>query len=148
MTNIFDEKPEPHFVVTPVEATDSAGGLPPERQVNVPLYRTTQVIWYIFYVIETFVAFRFLLKLIAANRSAGFTDFVYGVSYPFVTPFLSVVAPIRTASGHVLEWGTLLALLVWWIIAWAIVKIFAMARPVSRGEAHAKLREQEDPSRP
>jgi hypothetical protein len=107
-----------------------------------PLYRGTQVVWYIFYVIETILLFRFLLRLIGANQGAGFTDFIYALSYPFVAPFLYVVGSPRV-GGIVFEWTTLLAMLVYWVVAWGIVRLIVMGKPVSQVEASAKLNQQD-----
>jgi len=60
-----------------------------------PLYLGTQITWYILGVIETLLALRFLLKLLAANPSAGFSNFIYTLSYPFAAPFLNVFASSR-----------------------------------------------------
>ena len=54
-----------------------------------PLYHGTQVVWYIVGVLEILLAFRFFLKLLGANPSAGFTDFIYDVTYVFASPFFS-----------------------------------------------------------
>lgn len=107
-----------------------------------PLYRSTQVIWYIFYFIETVLLFRFILKLIGANQAAGFTQFIYGLSTPFVGPFLYVL-PSPRVSGSILEWSTLLAMIVYWVIAWGIVRLIVMGKPISQGEAHHKLEKQD-----
>ena len=55
-----------------------------------PLYRGTQIVWYILGLLEALLAFRFVLKLLAANPSAGFSSFIYAVSYPFTAPFNTV----------------------------------------------------------
>ncbi len=107
-----------------------------------PLYRGTQIVWYIFYVIETILLFRFALKLIGANASAGFTQFIYSISYPFAAPFLYVVNSPR-AFGSTIEWSTLLAMLVYWVLAWGIVRLIVMGKPVSNTEAHRKLDAQD-----
>lgn len=107
-----------------------------------PLYRGTQVVWYIFAVIEVLLLFRFILKLLGANPAAGFTDLIYTLSYPFAAPFLLVV-PSTQVSGSVFEWTTLLAMLVYWVVAWGIVRIFVMGKPVSNTEAEVKLQEQD-----
>src|SRR3989344_612844 len=107
-----------------------------------PLYRGTQIVWYILSVIEVVLVFRFLLKLIGANPGAGFTDLIYTVSYPFAAPFLYVVRATQV-SGSVFEWTTLLAMLVYWIVAWGIVRLFVMGKPVSKTEAEIKLQEQD-----
>lgn len=103
-----------------------------------PLYRGTQIVWYLFGILEVLLAFRFVLKLLAANSSAGFTSFIYNVSYPFAAPFLNVFRAMKI-EGSVFEWTTLLAMLVYWLIAWGIIKLFFMSKTVSTPEAAAKL---------
>lgn len=103
-----------------------------------PLYRGTQIVWYILGILEALLAFRFILKLLAANPGAGFSSFIYGVSYPFATPFLNVFHVTRI-EGSIFEWTTLLAMLVYWLIAWGIIKLFFMSKSVSTPEAAAKL---------
>lgn len=107
-----------------------------------PLYRGTQVVWYILYVIEALLAFRFVLRLVGANTAAGFTDFIYTLSQPFYQPFANVVRGLRV-EGSVMDWNILLAMLVYWLVAWAIVRLFVMSKPVSSTEAHRKLNDQD-----
>lgn len=107
-----------------------------------PMYRVTQVIWYILDVIEVLLLFRFALKLFGANPAAGFSSFIYSVTYPFAEPFLNVFRITRVA-GSVFEWTTLLAMLVYWLIAWALIRLLLMKRPVSNVEASAKLKDQD-----
>ena len=108
-----------------------------------PLYRGTQIVWYILGVVEVLLAFRFVLKLLAANGAAGFSQFIYGITYPFATPFLAVFKRTQV-MGSIFEWSTLLAMLVYWIIAWGIIKLFLMSKTVSTPEAAAKLEKQEE----
>jgi hypothetical protein len=107
-----------------------------------PLFRGTQIVWYVLGIIEALLMFRFVLKLLGANPNAGFTDFIYSVTYLFAAPFLSVFRTARV-EGSVLEWGTLLAMLVYYLIAVAIVRLFFMSKTVSTPEAAAKLENQE-----
>jgi len=107
-----------------------------------PLYRGTQIVWYILGLLEVILAFRFVLKLFGANPAAGFTSFIYGITYPFAAPFLSVFK-ITDVNGSIFEWTTLLAMLVYWLIAWGIVKLFLMGKTVSTPEAAAKLDNQD-----
>lgn len=107
-----------------------------------PLYRGTQVIWYLLGIVEVILAFRFVLKLLAANPAAGFTSLIYGISYPLAAPFLAVFRNARL-EGSVFEWTTLLAMAVYALVAWGIAKIFVMSRSVSTPEAAAKLSDQE-----
>jgi len=107
-----------------------------------PLYRGTQIVWYILGIINVLLAFRFVLKLLAANPGAGFSSFIYNVSYVFAAPFLNVFR-ISKVEGSVFEWTTILAMLVYWLIAWAIVRIFFMSKTVSTPEAAVKLDKEE-----
>lgn len=107
-----------------------------------PLYRSTQVVWYVLGVIEVLLAFRFILKLLAANPSAGFTNFIYTLTTPFASPFLNVFR-VSQVEGNVLEWTTLLAMAVYWVIAWGAIKLLVMGKPVSTPEAAVKLESQD-----
>lgn len=108
-----------------------------------PLYRGTQVIWYVLGIIEVLLAFRFILKLLGANAGAGFTSFVYGITYVFATPFLTVFRSSQIVTGSIFEWTTLLAIIVYWIVAMGIVQLFLMGRTVSTPEAAVKLNREE-----
>lgn len=106
-----------------------------------PLYRGTQVVWYVLGILEVLLAFRFALRLFGANPAAGFTDFVYTLSYPFAAPFLNVFG-ITQVEGAVFEWTTLLAMAVYYLVALGIVKLFHMSKEVSTPEAARKLEQQ------
>ena len=107
-----------------------------------PLYHGTQIVWYITGILETLLIFRFLLKLFGANPSAGFTEFIYGTTSVFAAPFLNVFRVTRV-EGAVFEWTTLLAMLVYYLIAVGIVRLFFMGKTVSTPEAAVKLEQQE-----
>lgn len=94
-------------------------------------------------IIEILLAFRFVLKLLGANPEAGFSGFVYGTTYIFATPFLTVFRSNHIVPGSVFEWTTILAMLVYWIIAFGIIQLFMIGRTVSTPEAAAKLDSQE-----
>lgn len=108
-----------------------------------PLYRGTQVVWYILSVIEALLAIRFALKLLGANPAAGFTNLIYSLTYPFAAPFLGVFQSSRPVVGSVFEWTTLLAMLVYWLLAIGIIRLFLMSRTVSTPEAAVKLDRQD-----
>lgn len=107
-----------------------------------PLYRGTQIVWYLLGILEILLAFRFVLKLLGANAAAGFTSFIYGTTYIFTAPFLSVFG-ISKVSGSIFEWTTLLAMFVYWVIAFGIIKLFLIGKTVSTPEAAEKLNEEE-----
>ncbi len=107
-----------------------------------PLYKGTQIVWYALSLLELLLVFRFSLKLLAANQSAGFTDFIYGITNIFVAPFNNVFR-VSFVDNNVFEWTTLLAMLVYWFIAIGIINIFLMSKEVSIPEAAVKLNNQE-----
>jgi len=107
-----------------------------------PLYRGTQIVWYILGILEAILAFRFVLKLLGANSAAGFTNFIYGISRPFAGPFLNVFK-VTKVEGSVFEWTTLLAMLVYLLLAYAIGKLLVMGKTVSTPEAAVKLNNQD-----
>ena len=106
------------------------------------MYRGTQVVWYLLGLIEVLLLFRFALKLFGANPAAGFTYFIYGITYVFAAPFLNVFR-MTQVSGSVLEWTTLLAMFVYWVLAFGIIKLFLMGKTVSTPEAAVKLQAHE-----
>ncbi len=107
-----------------------------------PLLKGTQIVWYILWILEALLAFRFVLKLMGANPLAGFTSFIYTITGLFAAPFLAVFKS-TTVQGSIFEWTTLLAMLVYWMIAVAIVRLFLMSKTVSTTEAAAKLEDEE-----
>ena len=107
-----------------------------------PLYRGTQIVWYILGFIEVLLVFRFVLKLLGANPVAGFTSFIYGITYVFAAPFLTVFR-ISSVESNILEWTTILAMFVYWVIAIGVIKLFLMGKTVSTPEAAVKLNDEE-----
>ena len=107
-----------------------------------PLYRGTQVVWYVLGLVEILLAFRLVFKLLGANAGAGFTSFVYTVTGPLAAPFLSVFR-VSKVQGSVFEWTTILAMFVYWIVAWGVIKLLVMGKTVSTPEAAVKLDQQD-----
>lgn len=108
-----------------------------------PLFKGTQIIWYILTIVEVILLLRFALKLLGANPNAEFTNFVYSLSLTFVAPFQAVFQN-SAMQGNVFEWTTLLAMLVYYIIALILVQLLVMGKPVSEGEAESKLGAQDN----
>lgn len=106
-----------------------------------PLYRGVQIVWYILYIVEALLAFRFVLKVMGANPEAGFTSLIYSLTWPFTAPFLAVF-PRIVVQGSVWEWTTILAMFVYWLLAIGIIRLLVMSRTVSTPEAAMKLKNQ------
>lgn len=106
------------------------------RQVNTDVTvdgksTAANVVWYILGVIEVLLAFRFVLKLLGANPESGFVDFIYNVSGVLTAPFDNIFGVASTKSGEiqsVFEPSILVAMAVYALIAWGIVKLINVNR--------------------
>lgn len=99
------------------------------------IFRTYQVIWYILGVIEILLGARILLKFLAANPNSSFVNLVYSLSNPFALPFSGIFG-VTQSRGSVLEWSTFVAMTVFAVVAFGIVKLIKIAKPVSPEEVH------------
>ncbi len=108
-----------------------------------PIFRAVQWVWYLLGLLEALLAFRVVMRALGANPGSAFVDFIYGITRPFAAPFFGIFS-ITQVQGSVLEWTTLVAMLVYWLAAWAIVKLFLMTKTVSTPEAAQKLNKEED----
>ncbi len=71
------------------------------------------------------IAIRILLKLFAANPTAGFTAFIYNVTGPFLAPFSAVFAT-PTAHNSVFEFSSLLGLIIYALIGWGLMRLIQL----------------------
>ncbi|HLZ10292.1 MAG TPA: hypothetical protein VKT80_17015 [Chloroflexota bacterium] len=100
------------------------------------LSKASQVVQLVIGVIEGVIALRVVLKLIAANPQNAFANLVYGVSGIFVDPFYTLTASPR-AGGVVLEIPSLIAMIVYALVGWAIVKIIYIVLAPSRSRSQS-----------
>ena len=84
--------------------------------------RFIQLMWLVFIVLEGLIGLRVFLKLIAANPDNGFAVFVYDISHPFLVPFFGLTST-PSSEGMVLEIPSLIAMLVYLLVAVVIIKI-------------------------
>lgn len=88
--------------------------------------KTEYLIYYFFGILESLLAFRLIFKLAGASISSGFVRMIYGLTGMFVWPFEGIfrrgtMPGIETTS--VLEPAALVALAVYAIAAWGIVRL-------------------------
>lgn len=114
------------------------------RSEKVFLYKVVRLINYIAYIIISLLLIRFVLRLFGANPSAGFVDFIYSASGFFLVPFRFMFTDTSASPpGSIIEWSTLVAILVYYLIALAIVKLLAGSRSVGHYEAERYLEEED-----
>ena len=105
------------------------------------IFRLYQVIWYILGVAEVLLASRILLKLIGANLNSGFTSFIYSVSAPFASPFRGILGE-TTSLESVIEWSTIIAMAVYAVVAFGLVKLFQLIKPTTEQEVNQSVNNQ------
>lgn len=84
------------------------------------------VIYFFFGALEILLAFRLVLKLMGASLASGFVRFIYTITGIFVMPFNGIFSKGYTQgleTTSVLEPASLVAIIVYIIIAWGIVKL-------------------------
>jgi len=84
--------------------------------------RLVQVVWLLFGIIETVLAIRFILRLLAANPDAPFAAFMYSVSDVFLLPFAGLFATPRS-GGAVLDLNAIVGIVVYMLVAWLVAKL-------------------------
>lgn len=120
MTEIVKET-----VITQNDNADTVATTPVERKAT-DSQTAEYLIYFFFGALEILLAFRLVLKLMGASVSSAFVSMIYGLSGLFILPFEGIFRRgfsqgIETTS--VLEPSTLVAVIVYAILAWGIVKL-------------------------
>lgn len=90
-----------------------------------------KIVYYILGVLEVLLAFRLIFKLLGANPASSFVAGIYTLSNIFLSPFTGI---FRTATARgvetqsVLEPATIVAMIVYALIGWGIVKLIEIIR--------------------
>jgi hypothetical protein len=91
---------------------------------------TEYLIYFFFGLIEVLLAFRLILKLTGASILSGFVRFIYGLTGIFILPFEGIFRRGYAQGAEttsVLEPSTLVAIIVYVILAWGIVKLLRIS---------------------
>ena len=88
----------------------------------------TNLIWFVAGVILVLLAFRFVLALLGANPANGFANFIYTTSHPLVAPFFGLFSYNYTYGISRLEAYTLVAMLVYLVIALGLTSLVNLNR--------------------
>lgn len=84
------------------------------------------IIYFIFGLLEILLAFRFIFKLTGASTSSVFVSFIYDLTKIFILPFEGIFSrgSAQVLEGtSVFEPATLVAILVYAVLAWIVVKL-------------------------
>ncbi len=72
---------------------------------------------------------RFLLRLFGANLAAPFADWIYDVTSPLLYPFIGIFPSPVVEGGFVFEITTLIAIVIYAVIAYIIAAIIRFLIP-------------------
>ena len=92
-------------------------------------FTVANFVWYLAGLLEALLALRFILALLGANPCNVFANLIYTVSYPFVAPFFSLFSYNLHYGVSRFETYTLVAMLVYGIVAYAIARLVMINRP-------------------
>ncbi len=107
------------------------------REGRIATFKATQLIWLLLGILEMVLALRFIFKLIGVNAANAFASFIYGLTNLFVAPFASLTgAP--AAGGMVFEFSTLIAMVVYALVAWAVERLVYVIFYRPRGPVSVK----------
>jgi len=90
----------------------------------------SQTIGYVIYllvgIIEAFLIFRLVFKLMGANPESNFVNIIYSPTQIFIEPFAGIFPQTTTqgvTTAAVLEPATLVAIIVYALLAWGITQV-------------------------
>lgn len=85
-------------------------------------FLSSRIIYYLFGIIEIILAFRLVFRLLAANAGNAFASFIYDLSAILIAPFRGIFPQVAYGNA-VLEPSTIVAILVYGLIAWGLVRL-------------------------
>lgn len=90
-------------------------------------YQTNEyLIYFIFGILEALLVFRFIFKLTGASQNSLFVSVIYSITRFFIMPFEGIFRRFSSQgveTTSILEPSTLVALAVYALVAWGIVKL-------------------------
>lgn len=90
---------------------------------NSAVARIVNIVYFLFGTLELLLAVRVIFKLISVNPDNGFARFIEDLSSPFVSLFASLLNNPTLGTTGVLEVTTLIAMLVYLIVAWLMGRL-------------------------
>jgi hypothetical protein len=86
-------------------------------------YWITRVVYFVLGLLEVIMGLRFIFRLLGANQGSAFVVFLYDLSHVFVAPFNGIFNDQTIGNTSVFEVSTLIAMLVYALIAWGLIEL-------------------------
>lgn len=83
-------------------------------------------------IIEFFLGFRFIFRLFGANPAAPFVRWLYEMTDPLLNPFRNIFPSPRIEGVFVVEFTTLVALIVYMLAGYLLLELIAAIRRLPR----------------
>lgn len=103
------------------------------------ILRTYELIWAILGIIELLLGFRVALRALGADPTSGFANLIYAVSYPLAAPFFGILRTNYGTGNSVFEWSTIIAAIVYAVIAFVLIQLLGFARPITPEEVEQNV---------
>jgi hypothetical protein len=113
-------------IVRETVTTRDEGSNAPERPDVSGTQTVNRLIYFLFGALEILLVFRLIFKLAGASHGSYFVNFIYSLSGIFVMPFFGIFRPATTTGVEttaILEPATLVAIIVYAVLAWGIVSL-------------------------
>jgi uncharacterized protein YggT (Ycf19 family) len=111
---------------------------PGSFQKKKAIFKTYQVIYYILGIVEVLLAFRIVLKILAANPGNSIVSFIYSFSDPLALPFATIFG-VTITKNTVVEWSTIVAMIIYAVVVVGIIKLLLLFKPSSPNEVHKTI---------
>lgn len=92
-----------------------------DQKVEI-IIKSTLLVTEIFYLLRVYLRFTG-----ASPIGSGFTTLIYSLSGPFPLPFVGVISS-SINDKSVIEWSTILAMIIYAISAWVIIEFFQFTK--------------------
>ncbi|MEA2640083.1 MAG: hypothetical protein QOF51_1477 [Chloroflexota bacterium] len=111
----------------------------PQATQAARVFRLTEAIYLLFGFIEALIAIRFVLRALGANPQSGFAAAIYAVTGPLVAPFSGIFG-VPQFNGSVLEPHSVVAIIVYALLAWLIARLAWLMMADTRSEVSSHVR--------
>lgn len=105
-----------------------------QQRANIR-YWAISIIYFLLGVLEVILGLRWLFRLLGANTDNDFISFLYSLSHIFVAPFNNIFNDQTLGRQGVFEFSTLIAMLVYALIAWGLVTLINLLFRPAPGSA-------------
>lgn len=111
---------------TDIEVENAEARQEEARTVRYAIGKLNDFLQWFIAVLEVTLAIRFLLKLIGADPGNLFAGFLYALTDIILFPFSGIVPSPSVHLDQAFEWSTLIAMIVYALVFWAIRRFLSI----------------------